>query len=114
MTDYWPLHWQFQKERSFEDNMEALAQGLCMLSRTLSSFEDVAFDDKEITIHPSVLRLLSEMALSMANEAMKMVDYSLSTRRARKQNQGPGKLVPFDRSSLKTEDEGEEESDVEE
>lgn len=95
MTDYWPAHWTFRKERSLEDNVEAIAQGLCMLSATLNNLADPALNDTsfELQIRSYSLVLLAEVANSIASEAMKIVDCSMGLRKARKGSPGPGKLI---------------------
>ena len=116
MKERWPVQWHFQKEDSPTDNLESLALSLDMLARLLCSFGNVGVESNgdEMTIHPYTFLLLGEVVQSMANESHKMVDGLMGRRETEGGNQGPGKLVPFDRSSLKTEDEEEEEGDVEE
>lgn len=104
-------HWECEKERSLTDNLEALAQGLRMLSYSLENLADPALDNRsyELRIHPYTLLMHSEAAKSMAGQVLKMVDCSLNTRRVRKQNQGPGKLVPLDPNNrTDAEEEGDE------
>ena len=113
MKERWPVQWQFQEEQSPADNLASLAFSLDMLARHLESFGEVGArgGNNEMTIHPYTFLLLGEVAQSMANEAQKLLGCLMNTRRAKKGNQGPGKLVHFDRSSLKAEDEVKEESD---
>ena len=116
MKERWPVQWHFQKEDSPTDNLESLALSLDMLARLLWSFGNVGVESNgdEMTIHPYTFLLLEEVVQSMANETHKMIDGLMDIRRKRKGNPGPNKLVPFDRSNLKAEDEAKEESDGEE
>ncbi|MDA2916855.1 hypothetical protein MYX64_08465 [Nitrospinae bacterium AH_259_B05_G02_I21] len=113
MKDYEGAFWEFQREHNLTDNLERLAQGLRMLSYSLGNLADPALDDTsyELSIHPYTLLLHSETAKSMAGQVLKMVDCTRNTPKARKRNQGPGKLIPFDRNNRT---EAEEERDDEE